>query len=231
MRKLVFLIFLIPSFVFGQAGLVAPPLTSPGGGSSGSPTTLTNADVTTLKSNIVSLTLPASSWVSYVGNGADISNAFAVTFTNTAQAWAFADGVTNAIRVRVDLDDWDGQPVKMKYRWSCTGSNGTNPASTNIVTLTRMSLIGIGDREDSLSFNSQRMTNGIDPTAYKQTQGITLSITPGGTLQPTNSLLIELQRLGADAQDTATNASGICLIDSQIYYSRTNKNVFPTSTP
>jgi hypothetical protein len=182
-------------------------------------------------SNVTSLTTPMGAWfVNNVGDGASITNAVALSFTNAADAWGFTDAQTNAIRLRLAMPyDWDCQPVKWLLRVSCTAAN-TQP-NTNVVFAVRGSLIGMGDREDSPTFSSlQWVTNGLSPTAYIQTVSITKFITPGGTLQPTNSILWEIQRLGGATGDTATVAT-VALVEAQLIYSRTNRTDFPTSTP
>lgn len=185
-----------------------------------------------LSTNVTSLALPTSGWwIAGVANGTDISNATSISITNTSLAWGFGDGVTNAIRTRFTLYDWDGTDVQLRYEWTCTGTNDVATSKTNIVTGTRIALVGPGNREDSLSFSTlTRMTNGINPTNWFQTVGITRKITPGGTINQTNAFVIELQRLGADTADTCTNAT-VALIDAVMLYSRTNRIDFLTPSP
>lgn len=185
----------------------------------------------TTGSNVTSLTVPMGAWfVNNVGDGASLSAASALSLTNTADAWGFTDAVTNVIRTRLAMPyDWDAQPIKWSFRATCTA---TNPApNTNVVFAVRGALLGMGDSEDNVTWSSlQWVTNGIDKKPYVQTVSITKAITPGGTLQPTNSILWEVQRLGAQTGDTATN-SIVAILEAQIYYSRTNRTDFPTSSP
>lgn len=185
----------------------------------------------TTGSNVTSLTVPMGAWfINNVNTGGAISNATSTSLTNSADAWGFADAATNAIRTRLAMPyDWDGQPVKWAFRATCTGTNSV--FATNVVLAVRGALIGMGDREDNPTFSSlQWVTNGVNPTNYYQTVAITVAITPGGTLQPTNSILWEVQRLGAATGDTCTNST-YAILESQLYYSRTNRTDFPTSTP
>lgn len=184
-----------------------------------------------LAANVSSISIPMGAWfVNNVGDGASITNAVALSVTNSADGWSFLDAQTNAIRTRFALPaDWDGSSVKWALRVTCTAAN-TQP-NTNVVFAVRGSMIGMGDREDSPTWSTlQWVTNGLSPTAYIQTLCITKAITPGGTVNPTNSILWEIQRLGGQTGDTATVAT-VALLEAQIYYSRTNRQVFPTSSP
>lgn len=181
-------------------------------------------------SALASVAIPMGAWfVNNVADGANLTAATASVSTNTADAWTFADAITNVIRTRFALPwDWDGGTVEASIQATSSGTNST--FTTNVVFGVRAAAIGDRDIESVPSWGSViSVTNHNSTNLWVSSISTTRPITVGNTPGPTKSILWELRRLGADTGDTLTNT--LMVTEVRIYYNRTNRTDFPTPSP
>lgn len=167
-----------------------------------------------------------------VGDGGSLSQASSIIATNYGPVWAFADAITNCARFRwLPPSDWNAGTLAVGLGAICTGTNAAVGGPTNVVFAVRCGAIGDGDRIDAPTFGTaQWITNHIGTSAYTRRLAVTSALTVGNSPSASKGILFEIQRLGAQAGDTLTNAD-LCLTEVWIYHRRNSVTNFPAYTP
>lgn len=178
--------------------------------------TINGASVKTNRTGVIrSFAIPMGAWFT---NGL-ASVPTPASYTNSADSFGFADGVTNTIRVRFPMPvTWDAGNVKFMLASGTTATNETS--ATNVVWSIKGATIikgTTGDDEVNLTFGTAvTVTNHVNKSQYISATFVTPEITVGNSPNANSDIIWEVTRLTTDSTDVNTNT--VHLLSAQVFY-------------
>jgi len=179
---------------------------------------------------VSSFAVPMGAWSSNNTSITTMTPASAVTYTNTGDAFTFADAITNTIMFRGALPiDWNAGTVKFHLTVACGGTNHSSAVG---------SVWGLAasatTNYNSPTFGTEVLVTNTQAatitSAYETVRSITTAITVGGSPVAGNDVLWRLRRMGGMTGDTITNTP-LYVVGTSIELQRNTTSAFSTSTP
>lgn len=181
------------------------------------------------------LQIPAAALsIDNYADGLTLTPASVGTVTNYSPALLCADTVTNGFRfLWLPPTNWNAGQIKISIETVSISTNQGAQGQTNIVFQVKAAGFGTLDQVAPPTFAAvQWVTNSQDTNIFVKYKSVTLPITVGhANSTATNSVLIDVERIGSATGDLYTNLLGIAVTSIGIDYLVLPQNALPNSTP
>lgn len=168
------------------------------------------------------------------GDGLTFTPASVGTVTNYSPCLLCVDTVTNGFRfLWQPPTNWNAGTIKISIETVSVSTNQGAQQQTNVVFAIKAAGFSTWDQVVPSTFAAtQFVTNFTDTNIFVKYKSVSLPITIGhANSNPTNSVVLDISRVGSLASDTYTNLLGIAVTSIGIDYLVLPQNALPNSTP